>query len=342
MKRIFAMFIWTVSIPAMAANQPICEKLARMADTGELWGHIQHGRAPTQEEESHKIVEKYSRPSEPRIIYEIRGKTGIHKYASYLNPDWGTCSNYRIWSLDVHAGAITTPEVEVSFGKYNPDGGVDLTDAGARDELVTIDGDTFVISTYYYFDRRTLKTAAIVKNGYIDKLCEFSSEERPKLVVRKAADENLCSRIPQGELKPLPWNDDPVDSPIKNPYGTHADPDKHIVTDLNMDGKNDTLGLFEEESGGGCGSISIYLNTDDSGLNRLLHAKDDQYGQGVWGHDSYQDHNYDVHVFVDKGKPYLFGKSKLVSLWNNRLDTWCEFDSLTQHHVATVYKLVIH
>lgn len=326
----------------MSANQPICEQLAKMANSGKLWQHTLPGRAPTQEEESHTMVWKYFRPAEPRRIYEIKDETGIHKYASFLNPDWGTCSDYRIWSLDSHADRVT-PDMEASLGKDNADEDVDLSDAGARDEMVTIGGDNFVISTYYYFDLRTLKSAAIARDGYIDPICTFTSEERPQLVVRKAVDPRLCRRVSQGRLKPVTWEDHPVGSSLETPYGygTQA-PNKQVAIDLNMEGKDEMLGLFVESSGGGCGSTRILLKTDNGVLNELLYSPDDRYGKGVWGHDSYGGDDYDVQVFVENGKPYLLGKSKLVSLWGNHLKTWCEFDSLVQHNVLTVYKSVKH
>lgn len=321
------------------SNRPMCEKLAMLANSGELWRHLLRGRPSSKEEVKYQVTQEYMGETEPRMIYEIKDATGIHKYASFLNPNWGSCSGVRIWSLEPHTATTIAHQDEGSFAQRKTDDEVDLSEAGADDEMVAIGEDTFVVSTYGYYDKRTLKSAASAKDGYIDEICTFSSDEEPNLVIRKANNQTLCQSI--SGLEPLPWDDQEITTLLDSPNGIQEAPPKHMVIDLNKDGRKDLVGLFEESSGGGCGATTIYLSSDDKNLNKILLTNKNEDGQSGWGHNIYQN-NYDVQIFEIDGKPYVLGNSELVSLWGNQKKTWCEFESLVQHHVSGVYETVNH
>ena len=104
-----------------------------------------------------------------------------------------------------------------------------------------------------------------------------------------------------------------------------------ILADLNKDGQKDLVKLIVDENGGGCGSITINLASDDESLNKLLVEHENKLGQSGWGHNSYED-IYDVQIFEVDGKAYVLGNSELISLWNNQSQTWGEFESFVQHH----------
>lgn len=350
MKNLFSLaitiFVGLVSHPSSIkaeslkpSNKPLCEKLARMANSGELWQHILPGRSPTKaEEKKYQVTETYSGTAEPRTIYEIGDQAGIHKYASFINPNWGSCSGFRIWNLGSNTDTRTTPQIEFSLDQGNSEGEVDLSEAGANDEMISIDKESFVISTYYYFDQKTLKAASIAKNGRVDPICEFSSGRKPNLATRKAVNLKICNDVSEGRVKPLSWNAEPTDIPLQFSDGIFP-PSEHVEVDLNKDGKKEVVGLSVEDSGARCGSTTIYLATENKELNDILATNEDKFGRRGWGHNRY-DSEYDVHLFIIENNPFVLGNSELVSLWGNKKKIWCEFESLVQHHVKTVYQSV--
>lgn len=354
-----------VSCSTMSANKAICEQIAKEANSGNLWHLTLNGREATEEEQEQCRGE--DKPNLGRI-YELQDKKGIQKYASFYSSSWGSCSDQRIFNFasgiaSIDADASSDAPIEVSVEQTSEDEGIDLADAGARDELVQLGDKYFVIRTYYYFGRRTLKAASTAIGGHIDLVCKFSNQDAPRLVVRKASNPKLCRRVAKGQIEPVHWEPQEVRDRVENTLGFDGNLEKVSVVDLTGDGKPGTLGWIAYASGGGCGSDTIFLasvksekrrvmkdswpeyetrvvhSIADEHLSKLLVSQGEKSGhyEGALGHDV-----HDVQVYVENDKPYLLANSKLLSFWHGRVRTWCEFDALTQHQVRTVYKPVQH
>ncbi len=221
----------------------------------------------------------------------------------------------------------------------NVDDTVDLSINGADGDVVKIKDSFFVINTNHQYGRKTLKTASIVRDGHIVEMCKFSTNENPKLVVKKATDQNLCQKVVDGKVRKLVWGQ--VDDGRVTRNGDLAYSPRNMTVDINLDGKREIVAWIDESSGGGCGTTSYSLASlsedesevlNDALTKALQSAGEPENHRLVLGHD-----DHEIQVISYKNKPYVLGNSKLQSVWGNKLKTWCEFEYLPQHQVNKAY-----
>jgi hypothetical protein len=320
-------------------NKETCENLAKLANSGELWTHTIPSRKINPSEISQFNSLKQKDFQVPDEIIEIQDGKKSRKFAYLMSQTPSSCWGLSIGNFDTEIETKGKDSGWIYAPVNDDEDKVDLSVNGADGEMVKIKDSYFVIDTNHQYGRKTLKTASIVKDGHIVETCKFSTNENPKLVVKKATDQNFCQKVVDGKVKKLPWKQ--VDEGLVTMDGGPEYSPRNMKVDINLDGKRDVIAWKDESSGGGCGSTSyslVRLSEDESemlhdDLTKTLQAAGEPQGHAL-GHD-----DNEIQIITYKNKPYILGNSKLQSVWGNKLKTWCDFEYLPQHQVSKVYSV---
>ena len=124
--------------------------------------------------------------------------------------------------------------------------------------------------------------------------------------------------------------------------------------DINLDGKNETIVLFDHASGAGCGSYrqwlreftpqqrSVFSERSHSSSEMSLNTIFENSATGPVKNTREEDEWRSVKLFRYGGKPYILGQgsqssAEVMSVWENQNKSWCEYQVLPQYRVEVYY-----
>lgn len=132
------------------------------------------------------------------------------------------------------------------------------------------------------------------------------------------------------------------------------DSSKDATLDINLDGKKETIVLFDHASGAGCGSYrqwmrefkpqqrSVFPEESQSRTETPLNQIFVDNGRGPIKNTKQNDDWHTIKLFRHADKPYILGQgtessAEVISVWGNQKKSWCEYQVLPQHKIEVFY-----
>lgn len=350
---------YTKRIDQLAAEQKwltnakvrsICDAVVQAVNDGSIGSLIQSFHTPSPEEERLWNANAAGSSLYLHQTQTVRSK-GVERTLGFIQGG-GTCGNCDIVDLVAKQTELYPPDDEQERLRW--------AGWGKCDHLLFIEDEPIIVTGRFgWGESRMSLVLWLAPDGAKRALCYSTPTRKINVKTVRSDDAELCrAASEEGAVEMAPW---PV--PVAVPRGPRALGTETRVTvsdmkfdeawgtrmDIDMDGKEDTIGVFDFASGAGCGSYHQWLmelTPDGSSvaktpLNDVLRSREWGPIKGPhWKTDDW----FSVEIFQYRGKPYIRGRgmdtsAAVMSIWGGQLQAWCEYQLLPQHHVEVYYRV---
>ncbi len=274
---------------------------------------------------------------------------GENKKLSSINTA-GTCGSGYIFDSENQ-----TQETDL----YNDQNDENLRWAhwGYYDSLMLMQ-DQAILITGNFFNKNSITLASWLDNkGKRHPLCSFSAKKETQVSIINSKNDNLCNKVKSQSILNFivqnPSNKIKSDAPPEGGLGVPRI--KTSALDLDNDGKQDLIGIYEYDSSSGCGAFvqrlrelnQDTLDAEMSDLNNQLERGMFQFAS--WGPilgTTPESWWHSVQLFNYENKAYLLAAKEgsnaaVYSFWGNEKKEWCDFQVIPQHVITTYYEVEI-
>jgi hypothetical protein len=218
---------------------------------------------------------------------------------------------------------------------------------GARDYLVEYRGRYYLIAAYLDDENRIEMVSWITPEGMIRPLAQFDVSDSHISVV-SADNENLCSGVARGVLKPVSLNSSKKKIPINHDqknyteecekrYGRYVDEISAVTIDIDGDGTVENIGWFFDASPAGCGTNYSWLSVLTADCGRV---KDNKLNKLL---SSFHYCNEPLAIYKFKGNYFIKGcvedTKGLFTIEKGKIKRVCGFDQITKTRMKCFYRL---
>ncbi|MFH2043845.1 MAG: ankyrin repeat domain-containing protein [Pseudomonadota bacterium] len=355
-------------------EQAICKAVVDAVNDGSIAKRIIPFEQASQED---KLAWKDNSPSSMLYLYQTL-KINAHGKPITLGliQGGGTCGNCDIEDIKAPVNAVYPPydsEERFRWGGW-----------GECDHFLFIEGEPIIVTGNFKWG---LSNASFVSwlapDGAKRALCAFDIDPAKKPTRNLMTNNNpkLCDAVSNNRFDEIPWTTSltipkersdnyaarwdssnnhfdeipwttlliiPKESSDNN--ATRWDSSNNATLDINLDGKDETIVLFDYSSGAGCGSYRQWLREftpyqgtalpegSQTPLNQIFAGN----GNGPIKNAMKGDDWYTIKLFRYAGKPYILAQgtecsAQVISVWENQISTWCEYQVLPQYKVGIYY-----
>jgi len=321
----------------------ICTSALAMINDGSIKNRFINFK-PASDNERTAWEDRYSQFPTNSLSDVLRLKHNRYEYHLGYVVGGGTCGNCDIVDL-------TTDKLFEIYPHDEDDEDLRWAGWGTCDHLLFLMDEPIIVSGRFHFG---YSLAALVSwlapDGAKQVLCSLQQTMKATVNVVHAEDERLCEAVMSEKVKFFPWKDKvSVPESQLRALNIRADGSKGAYVDLNLDGKRELVALLDYASGAGCGSYHEWLLAltakgtlpQSSTLNKALLKR--EWGP-VTGRHIDDQRRFSVRLFQYEDKPYIYGQgdktsASVVSLWENKEKTWCEYNILPQHRIKRYYPI---
>ena len=323
----------------------ICESVVNDLNSGVITSKF-IGFEPATKEDMEKWEQRrpeYSGVYLQSVLEIDYGKDGVTEKLGILGGG-GTCGNCDIVDLNAKNSAI--------YPADDSDEHLRWASWGNCDNFLYVNDEPIVLTGSFTGANHNGELVSwIDPDGAKRPLCYLKSDKKIKAYATYSRLAPLCESVADNEIVFKKWSEQksPTKEFIKNVGLSRADAISfNDSLDINLDGKNDAIGLVEYSSGAGCGSHHqwlVALNPDNpQEVDSELHAV---FNGNQWGPMNSSVHNgqwLSPKLFRFGVRPHLLVKSNkadaaVISVWENKIMTWCEFELFPQHEVSIYYRV---
>lgn len=322
-----------------AKAQAICSTIVGAVNDGTIGKRFQSFQAATQEEQK---IWKESQPNLSMLYVNQTLKINSNGYVRTLGliQGGGTCGNCDIVDIAAKETALYLPDDEKERFRW--------AGWGQCDHFLFVDGEPIIVTGNFGWGASSASLVTwLAPDGAKRALCYLGPSGEIKTNTVRNEYSELCQAVTTGSVKSLPWSE-PVSVAREklDEAGIRSDSGNGVVADIDMDGKKETIVLFDYASGAGCGSYHQWLleltsdkqSVAKSQLSDILKSK--EWGPIKGARDN--DPLFSVKLFQYKAKPYILGRgnessAEVVSVWGRQRRIWCEYQLLAQHKIEVFY-----
>ena len=330
-------------------EQAICKAVVDAINDGSMAKRIKSFE-PANEDDRRAWEDR--RPSFSSLSLNQTLKISAHGRTATLGlvQGGGTCGNCDIEDINAIESAVYPFDESDDYYRW--------MSWGQCDHFLFIEEEPVIVTGGFgQGTSRATFVSWLAPDGAKRALC-YLGQDSGKKTTRKITTNNnpeLCDAVGKNRIDGIPWATS-LSIPRENTGNdaTMWDSSKNATLDVNLDGKKETIVLFDRASGAGCGSYRQWLreftpeqrsifqadphSTAESPLNGIFASN----GYGPVKNAKESDEWYAVKLFRYGGKPYILGQgtessAEIISVWGNQKKTWCEYQVLPQHRIEAFY-----
>jgi len=212
----------------------------------------------------------------------------------------------------------------------DPDDQIRWAEWGNREYPVYFANRLFLISSDYNNLNDVKMVAWLRPTGRSRPICMIEPG-KVQLLATSAKDPQLCKKVANGKLQPLPWKDESerLHGTGHDRYGERADQLGVLDLDLDGDGKSEKVGRLLQEWSGGTGGewTRLALLSDD-----LSSSTREILDEGIKRTSA-------LNIYSWRGKFYVSMGNTLVSWTGESTEQICGFKEKPSRKVSTVFDI---
>jgi len=262
----------------------------------------------------------------------------------------GTCGNCDIENINALETEVYPPDDSEERFRWKG--------WGQCDHFLFVEGEPVIVTgNFGWGQSRATFVTWLAPDGAKRALCYLGPDQPRKTKIKLVKNNNpgLCDAVAKNRIEEIPWSTSlTIPREDTGNDATMWNSSKGAMLDINLDGRKETIVLFDHASGAGCGSYRQWLreftpqqrsafpeesqSSTETPLSKIFASS----GLGPVKGTKQGDEWHGVKLFRYAGKPYILGQgtdasAEVISVWKNQKKSWCEYQVLPQHRVEIYY-----